>query len=825
MNHHPVRSKTPFLGRAVARLAALAARGVVALVLLTALSPVLAQPPDSYTITTVAGADRLPIADSAPALETVLEEPSGLAFDDDGNLYITEFSRFVVWRLDASGTVTRVAGNGESIPGPPGMLATETPLGDLGGAVIDHAGRLHVAGFGRVNIVDAEGVLRVEVGTGPPGIAGDGGPANLAQVGRVTGLAVGLANELYIADGFRVRRVDATGTITTVAGRLGPPGYSGDGGPAVAAQLGWVFGLAVDSVGNLYIADSTNSRVRMVDTAGTITTVAGSGVSGFSGDGGPATEAQLGTVAGLAVDNSGNIYISDLEHNRVRKIDPSGTISTVAGTGRGGYNGDGIPATEATLLHPRGIAVDRSGDLYIGDAYNHRVRRVDQMGMITTVAGIGQWMSVGDGGPALEADLRSPAAVAVDAFDNLYIADGLNSRIRKVDAEGTITTVAGVGDWGFGGDGGPALSALFTVPTGVAVDGYGNVYITSDEDNRVRMVNAAGVVTTVAGAREAGFGGDGGPATRALLNTPTGLATDARGNLYIADTFNDRVRMVNPVGVITTVAGNGQFGFDGDGGSATMASVEFPVSVAVDAFGSLYIGQAPSVVRKVDPAGVITTVAGQFRVFGYGGDGGPAVSARLSVPEGVAVDMLGNLYIADVGNHVVRRVDPAGMIATVAGSGSSGMLGDGGDGGPALEAQLTSPGGVATDSKGNVYVAETWDHKVRKLASQREPSSAIESLPLWRVESGRISFSYLSSGTCMRMRNLSVGGKSYTVERSQWWRRSDASAAWTPVAGTAREGRVCALVPPVPGEYRAVADFSVDGARMTFRSANSLMIP
>ena len=822
MNHHPFHPITLVLGRALAKSTAVAAHGVVALVLLTALSPVHAQPPDSYTITTVAGADRLPIAASAPALETVLEEPSGLTFDDDGNLYITEFSRFVVWRLDASGTVTRVAGNGGSIPGAPGMLATETPLGDLGGAVIDHAGRLHVAGLGRVNIVDEEGVLRVEVGAGRPGIAGDGGPANQAQVGRVTGLAVGPENELYIADGYRVRMVDSTGMISTVAGRAWPPGYGGDGGPAVDAQLGWVFGLAVDSAGNLFIADSTNFRVRMVDTAGMITTVAGSGVSGFTGDGGPATEAQLGTVAGLAVDDAGNIYISDLEHHRVRKIDPSGTISTVAGSGLGGYNGDNILATEATLLHPRGVAVDPSGNLYIGDAYNHRVRRVDQMGMITTVAGIGQWEEVGDGGPALEADLRSPSTVAVDAFDNVYIADGLNSRIRKVDTEGTITTVAGTGAWGFDGDGVPALEALFTVPTGVAVDGYGNLYITSNEDNRVRRVNAVGVVTTVAGAREPGFGGDGGPATRAQFQTPTGLATDTRGNLYIADTDNHRVRMVNSVGVITTVAGTGEFGAGGDGGPATMATVEFPVSVAVDAFGNLYIGQGPGVVRKVDPAGVITTVAGQYGAFGFGGDGGPAVSARLTVPEGLAVDMFGNLYIADVANHVVRRVDPMGMIATVAGSGESGT---GGDGGPALDVPLTSPGGVATDSRGNVYIAETWDHKVRKLSSQTEPSSAMESLSLWRVDSGRVSFSYLSSGTCMRMRNLSVGGKSYTVERSQWWRRSDSSAAWTPVAGTAREGQVCALVPPVPGEYQAVGEFSVDGARMTYRSANSLMFP
>ena len=485
MQHQHLTAMKP-LPRQIVAWSTVAVHGVLALLLLVSPHRAHSQSPDSFSITKVAGAEREPLRLSWPALEAVLEEPSGLTFDDDGNLYITEHNRHVVWRLDDSGVLTRVAGNGGVIPGRPGMQATETPLGDLGGVVIDHDGHLHIAGFGRIGTVDPEGVLRVEVGTGIPGSSGDGGPANEAQVGLVTGLAVGPSNELYIAEVYGVRRVDSNGTISTIAGNTFRPGFSGDGGPATDARLGGVFGLAVDSSGNLFLADVGNRRVRRVGTDGVITTVAGSGEPGIGGDGGLATEAQLGFVSGLAVDDSGNLYIADLEHHRVRRVDAEGMISTVAGDGRGGYNGDGIPATEAHLLHPRGLAVDRAGNLYIADAFNHRVRRVDSMGMIATVVGIGDWGFEGEGGPALEANLRQPEALAVDALDNLYFGDGLNHRVRMVDSTGAITTVAGSGDWGFDGDGGPALSARLSIPKGLVVDG------SATSTSRMRMTIASG---------------------------------------------------------------------------------------------------------------------------------------------------------------------------------------------------------------------------------------------------------------------------------------------------------------------------------------------
>jgi len=363
------------------------------------------------------------------------------------------------------------------------------------------------------------------------------------------GWTISSHHQLSIIDPSTLNKGDGTiirnniSIITTIAGN-GTFGYSGDGGPATEAQFKYPFGVAVDTSRNLYISDSYNYRIRKVDQNGIITTVAGNGIFGYSGDGGPATEAQLSFPNGVAVDTSRNLYISDSYNHRIRKVDQNGIITTVAGNGTSGYSGDGGPATEAQLGYPYGVAVDTSGNLYIAESGNNCIRKVDQNGIITTVAGNGTFGYSGDGGPATEAQFLSPNWVAVDTSGNLYIADRGNNRIRKVDQNGIITTVAGNGTYGYSGDSGPATEAQLRNPHGVAVDTSGNLYIADKRNGRIRKVNQNGIITTVAGNGTFGYSGDGGPATEAQLGYSYGVAVDTLGNLYISDINNRCIRKV-----------------------------------------------------------------------------------------------------------------------------------------------------------------------------------------------------------------------------------------------------------------------------------------
>jgi trimeric autotransporter adhesin len=334
------------------------------------------------------------------------------------------------------------------------------------------------------------------------------------------------------------------------------------------------------------------------------------------------------------------------------------TINTIAGSALSGYGGDGGQATAASLQDPIGVAVDATGNLYIGDYGNNRVRKVNTSGIISTIAGIGYAGYSGEGGQATAAEIDGPGGLALDTLGNVYITELSGERVQKVDvSSGIITNFAGDGVGNFGGDGGSATAANLNYPTGVAFDAKGNLYIADDINNRVRIVDTSGIINTYAGNGTFGYGGDGGPATAAELESPTGLVADAAGNLYFGDQQNARVRLVNTSGIISTYAGSGTVGYTGNTGPATAAELDHPEEVALDASGNLYIDdEGNDEIRMVSPSGTITRFAGIPTIGGFSGDGGLATAAELSGPQGVCVDNSGNIYIGDFSNSRIRKV-------------------------------------------------------------------------------------------------------------------------------------------------------------------------
>lgn len=505
------------------------------------------------------------------------------------------------------------------------------------------------------------------------GPVGDGGPALLASFNLPGGVLEAPNGDVLIVDfgNHRIRRVDKiTGTIETIVG-TGEAGYNGDGIPARLAQLARPEFAMFNAAGDLYIADSYNNRIRRVDHAtGLISTVAGTGERGWEGDGGPATLALLHFPEGLTLDADGNLFIGDTVNRRIRRVDAkTGIITTYAGSSEVGTNPEGTPAAAAKFLRLARIALDRAGNLYIADSPTQRILVIDaERREVRTFAGTGKAGFSGDGGPAHQARMRYPEGLFVAPNGDVFFADVANHRVRKVDARtGVIDTVAGNGERGFSGDGGPAREARLWSPGRVWVEADGDLLISDILNSRIRRVDAAtGIITTVAGS--GGFG-DGGPATQATLSVPGDIVC-AGGRVYVADYGTRRVRVVDlATGTISTVAGGGSRSEDGI--AATEAELLLPEGIAVDGDRALYIADNPrSRVFRVDlKTGLIHTFAGDGEV-GYSGDGGPATAARLNLPGAVSVDPEGQVYIADFGNQVVRRVDPAsGTIRTLTAAG------------------------------------------------------------------------------------------------------------------------------------------------------------
>lgn len=633
----------------------------------------------SGSMTLVAGNSRAGFTgDGGPAVNAQLDAPQGLALDSAGNLYIADSLNNRVRKVDTNGIISTFAGNGGVSP--PGFWGDGGPATNANihlptGLTVDSAGKVYIAvsADNTVRVVGTDGIINLYAGSGYKGFYGD--YAADSTTGKVTnaGTAIfaGLTNPQDVITGPKgaiiiadtgnavIRQVDSSGIITTISGN-GGVGISGDD---VATKLAMVspFGVALDSNGNLFIAEYGSNRIRKVDTKGMITTAVGNGNQGFAGDGGAPNKVEMAQPTSVAVDSTGAVYFADMLNNRIRKLSGS-TVTTFAGNGGLSRSGDGGAATSAQLNLPRGVAVDAGANLYIADTANNSVRRVAS-GVISNFAGTGAAGSSGDGNAATGAQLNAPQGLALDSSGALYIADTQNHRVRKVQ-NGVISTVAGTGTAGFSGDGAAAGSAQLDLPFGVAVDAAGNLYIAEFANNRVRKVGVNGNISTLAGNGVSGYNGDGGQAANAMLAGPQSVAVDASGNVFIADSGNNRVRKVAANGVITTVAGNGVGGYSGDGGSALGAQVGNPIAIAVDGTGNLYIADGSARVRKVFVSGIISTIAGS-NAHGYSGDGGVGFNALMDGPSALTVNAAGAVVVADTNNDAVRLLQFTGGATAV----------------------------------------------------------------------------------------------------------------------------------------------------------------
>jgi len=591
----------------------------------------------------------------------------------------------------------------------------------------------------------------------PTGLDGTG-PA--AQFLNPSGIAVDATGNVYVADqsDHTIRKVTPGGGVTTIAGTVGVPGSTN--GTGTAAKFNFPLGVAVDSVGNVYVADQGNQLIRKIAPGGAVTTLAGSqGVSGSQD--GTGTAAQFNLPADVALDGAGNVYVSDYGNDTIRKITPSGVVTTLAGEVAVAGNLDGTGPV-ARFNNPLGITVDGSGNIFVADVGNDEIRKVTPAGVVTTLAGDLKINGSTDGtGPA--AKFYSPVGVAVDGGGNVYVADEVNATIRKVTSGGVVTTIAGspmeygfadgpgasarfttvfgmavdaggniyvsdvslgtirkitpgdvvstlAGTPGSGFNDGTGAAAQFDFPTDMAIDGSGNLYVVDAENDIIRKVTPGGVVTTIAGSPGA-IGSADGTGAAAQFNTPYGIALDGSGNLYVTDQINETIRKITPGGVVTTLAGTA--GVQGDAnGTGTAAQFYYPAGIAVDSSGNLYVSEERNFdIRKITPGGVVTTLAGTPGSIG-GADGtGPA--AQFNVPAGVTLDSSGNLYVADFGNGTIRKVTQAGVVTTVAGSAGS----QGSQDGPAASAQFDAPSGVAIDPSGNIFVADERNNTIREITA------------------------------------------------------------------------------------------------------------
>jgi hypothetical protein len=666
--------------------------------------------------------------------------PTAIALDKFGNYWVASANQDRVFKIDPSGFLSS----------PPAL--TNLPAQAV---ATDAAGNVYVSsGCVILKFVPSLGATTPVAGDPTNcGFNGDNIPAKQALLYGVEGLAFDGLGQLVLADSGnnRVRLIRRDGTIITIAGN-GTAGFSGDGGNALSAQLNNPFGVAVTPSGLLYIADTGNHRIRQVDEISTILSIAGNGVAGGLGDGLPAPQAELYAPTSIAQDAIGNIFILDSILGNVREIDTRSIMHT-------------LPITGLNASGALGLALDKLANLYLPDLGNFRVLKSTVAGSTSTIGGNGVCCYSGNDIPAIDASLNVATTATTDASGNLYIADSGNCIIRKVTPAGIISTVAGLAancgdDFLPGGADGRTLRN----PTKAIMDHAGNLYI-ADTCLIWKSAAITRAMTRFAGTGECGYSGDGGPAINALLAGSYGITMDHAGNLFIADSYNQRVRKVNTYGIITTVAGSGVQGFSGDGGTATHAELNGPYDVAADAGSNLYIADTGNNRIRLLAGGKISTFAGNGGT-NYNKSAIHPWLASLLGPTGVAVDPAGDVIISDTLVQRVAWVDRLGILYTLAGLGN-GSPGFSGNGGLATHAELNYPRGVATDLAGNIYITEPvpastgGQSRVRRVSAISNLNVSVNNINFGAETTGKLSSARavtLSSVGSLEISSISVSG-------------------------------------------------------------------
>lgn len=661
---------------------------------------------ENYTITTIAGPGQSGAgSEDGQALASRFNQPAGMALDAAGNLYVADSTNHTIRKITVNGFV-------ETLAGVAGLTGTNDGIGcgarfnTPDGIAADSSGNLYVADTSNHSIrkITPSGVVTTVAGL--PGVAGtNNGVGTAARFNSPNGLAVDGTGDVYVADSgnHAIRKIAPDGTVSTLAGRIGTSGTNNGAGSS--AQFYHPGNIAVAPNGTLYVADTGNCLIRVVSPAGDVSTLAGQPEITGSADGSGAT-AQFYYPWSITLDTNANmLYVVDSYNHTVRQVTLSGNVTTLAGTAGSSGTADGT-GNAARFNYPFGITADSKGTIYVGDTFNYTIRKISSAAVVTTIAGKRDSAGSTDG-PADQAHFSYSGGVAVDTNGNVYVADFGNHTIRKINPQGTVITFAGSAGMS-GTNDGLGTAAHFNTPSGVAMGVDGNVYVADTDNHTVRKIASDGTVTTLAGTAGAS-GTNDGVGIQARFNTPNSLVVDANTNVYVADSWNHSIRRITPGGAVSTLAGRPGTSGTNDGAGST-ARFAYPQSISIDNLGNLWVADTGNdTIRQVTASGVVTTVAGTAGAAGS--TDGTNQTARFHTPWGIAVDLRNNnVFVADTYNYTLREISSSGVVTTLAGL--AGLYGN--NDGTGSVARFGGPEGLAVDGMGNIYVADAGNHTIRK---------------------------------------------------------------------------------------------------------------